>query len=55
MEEQLTVRELSPEAKLESEMHEIISRGIILDTLNDNGETPLMIAAKRGKIKLVNN
>ena len=37
------------------EMHELISRGIILDALNNDGETALMISAKRGKMKLVNN
>ena len=37
------------------EMHELISRGIILDALNNDGETALMISAKRGKTKLVNN
>ena len=37
------------------EMHELTSRGIILDALNNDGETALMISAKRGKMKLVNN
>jgi len=36
-------------------MHELTSRGIILDALNNDGETALMISAKRGKMKLVNN
>ena len=36
-------------------MHELISRGVLLDTFNSAGETALMIAAKHGKMKLVKN
>ena len=36
-------------------MHELISRGVLLDTFNSAGETALMIAAKHGKMKLVRN
>jgi len=32
-------------------MHELITRGVLLDTLNSAGETALMIAVKRGKVK----
>jgi len=32
-------------------MHELVTRGVLLDTLNSAGETALMIAVKRGKVK----
>jgi len=36
-------------------MHELISRGIMLDSLNNDGETALMIAVKRGKVRIIKN
>ena len=36
-------------------MHELISRGVLLDTFNSAGETALMIAVKRGKVKIIKN
>ena len=35
-------------------MKELISRGVSLDSKNDDGETALMIAIKRENLKLVN-
>ena len=36
-------------------MHELISRGVLLDALNDDAETALMIAVKRGKVRIIKN
>jgi ankyrin repeat protein len=38
-----------------TEMQVLFSRKILLDSINNNGETALMIAAKHGKMKLVKN
>ncbi|HBL56158.1 MAG TPA: hypothetical protein DDZ36_09885 [Deltaproteobacteria bacterium] len=43
------------EERASTQMYELISRGIVLDKLNDNGETALMIAVKRRKMKLIIN
>jgi len=34
-------------------MHELISRGVLLDSLNSAGETALMIAVKREKVRTI--
>jgi ankyrin repeat protein len=34
-------------------MNELISRGVLLDSLNSAGETALMIAVKRGKVRTI--
>ena len=34
-------------------MQDLISRGIILESLNNNGETALMIAVKKGRIQKI--
>jgi ankyrin repeat protein len=34
-------------------MHELISRGVLLDSLNSAGETALMIGVKRGKVRTI--
>ena len=36
-------------------LYELISRRVPLDTLNNNGETALIIAVRLGKVKIIKN
>jgi len=53
-----TQKSLESEHKKEDElliMKNLMPRGIILDSLNNNGETALMIAVKKGNVKIIKN